>query len=58
MEDVQKRQRVVQGALAMTADTALAPDCYERQLLEEYVKGLLSIDEVLLLLAQQQPAEE
>ena len=45
-----QRQRAVDWVLTLTANTGLAPSRYERQLLEHYRLGELSIDEVLGLL--------
>lgn len=41
------RRRAVALAVALTADTPLAPNRYERQLLARYEAGELTIDEVL-----------
>lgn len=49
-EDV--RRRAVTAAVALTANTPLAPKRYERQLLARYQAGELTIDEVLARLAQ------
>lgn len=47
------RQRLVTMALNLTADTDLAPGEQERQLLDEFARGTLTIDEVLTLLEAQ-----
>lgn len=47
-EDV--RRRMVAMAVALTANTKLAPQRYERQLLDRYQRGELSIDRVISLL--------
>jgi hypothetical protein len=44
------RERLVAAALNLAANTALAPDDYERQLLSDFVQGMRSIDEVEELL--------
>lgn len=44
------RQRRVAWAVALTANTPLAPQPYERQLLEDYEQGQLTLDEVEELL--------
>jgi hypothetical protein len=44
------RQRIVAWALAMTTNTPLAPQRYERKLLARYERGELTIDRVLELL--------
>jgi hypothetical protein len=47
-----ERQRAVALAVALTANTPLAPKRYERQLLARYQTGELTIDEVLVRLEQ------
>jgi hypothetical protein len=47
------RQRLVNFALGLTQDTSLAPTVYERQLLDLFVQGYLSIDHVLACLETQ-----
>jgi hypothetical protein len=44
------RQRLVTMALNLTADTGLAPGEQERQLLQEFTRSTLTIDEVLAFL--------
>ena len=44
------RERLVAAALNLAVNTALAPDDYERQLLNDFVQGMRSIDEVEELL--------
>jgi hypothetical protein len=46
-----ERRRLVAVAVALTTDTPLAPNRYERQLLARFQTGELTIDEVLALLA-------
>jgi hypothetical protein len=46
------RRRAVTAAIALTANTPLAPKRYERQLLARYQTGELTIDEVLALLEE------
>jgi hypothetical protein len=48
------RQRLVTMALNLTADTDLAPSEQERQLLNEFTRGALTIDQVLAYLEQQE----
>ena len=43
----QGRQRLVTAALKLTENTALAPKDYERTLLEQFVRGEMTIDEVI-----------
>lgn len=45
-----ERSRIVARAVAVTANTALAPRRYERQLLDRYQRGELTIDQVISLL--------
>ncbi|MCB2410728.1 BLUF domain-containing protein [Hymenobacter lucidus] len=45
-----QRQRAVAWAVAMTANTPLAPRRYERYLLAQYQQGLLTLEQVLHLL--------
>jgi hypothetical protein len=51
-ENEEQRRRAVALAVALMADTPLAPKRYERQLLARYEQGELSIDQVLDLLKQ------
>ena len=44
------RRRAVAWAIAVTADTPLAPKRYERHLLDRYQRGELTLDEVSVLL--------
>ena len=44
------RQRAVTFALALTRDTRLAPAPYEQMLLERFVRGEMTIDQVLTCL--------
>lgn len=45
-----ERSRIVARAVAVTANTALAPQRYERQLLDRYQRGELTINQVISLL--------
>lgn len=47
METKTQRYRAVQWALAMTKNTPRAPQAYERQLLAQFIRGVLTIDQVL-----------
>ncbi|MCC3153215.1 BLUF domain-containing protein [Hymenobacter sp. BT770] len=47
-------RRAIDWALALTANTALSPQRYERQLLEHYRLGELTLDEVIGLLEASQ----
>ena len=55
---VQSRQRVVAAALDFTQGTALAPQQYERALLDLFVRGFLTIDQVMERLALYGPASK
>ena len=57
-EQIQRLERLVQGVVAFTEGTSIAADCYEQYLLKRYVRGKLSLEEVLLLLkaAQSYPS--
>jgi hypothetical protein len=52
----QRRQQLVTLALNLTADTILAPQAYERILLDQFMEGDLTIDQVLALLERQEQA--
>ena len=45
-----KRERAVAWALTLTRNTRLAPKQHEQQLLNQFVAGELSLDEVITLL--------
>jgi hypothetical protein len=47
------RQRLVNFALGLTQNTSLAPTPYERQLLDLFVQGHMTIDHVLACLETQ-----
>jgi hypothetical protein len=46
------RRRAIAWAVAQTANTPLAPDTYESDLLEQYTQGTLTLDQVLLQVDQ------
>jgi hypothetical protein len=48
--DTAARRRAIALGVALTADTPLAPGRYERQLLNRYADGELTLDQVLALL--------
>lgn len=53
MKDLQteaQRRKAIAWAIALTAETHLAPDQYESDLLERYAQGLISLPHVLHLL--------
>jgi len=50
MGEAKKRKSVVVAALAFTSGTQAEASEYERHLLEKYVQGHLTIDEIIILL--------
>ncbi|MBF9236037.1 hypothetical protein I2I05_01390 [Hymenobacter sp. BT683] len=48
----QGRERAVKFALSLTHNTPLAPEHYEQGLLHQFVRGELTIDQVLVKLEQ------
>lgn len=48
------RQRLVTAALDLAQGTALAPKPYERMLLDQFVRGNLTLDDVLAHLDAQE----
>ncbi|HET9505013.1 MAG TPA: hypothetical protein VFO93_15835 [Hymenobacter sp.] len=50
------RRRVVQAALRLTEGTPMAASTYEQQLLEQFVCGQLTIEEVIRLVDAAPPA--
>jgi hypothetical protein len=50
MKHRQQRQQLVRAALAMTQGTTIAPTGYELLLLGQYIEGVLTLDQVLVLL--------
>lgn len=53
MKNQLARAKVVNAALTITKDTAIAPSPYELQLLEKYVLGALTIEKVIALLEEE-----
>ena len=53
LSDEAQRRRAIAWAIALTANTPLAPQAYERELLERFARGELTIDQVLLALDTQ-----
>ncbi len=49
----QGRQRLLTTVLRLTKGTPLEPQAYEQQLLGQFVRGDLTIDQVLAILAAQ-----
>jgi len=56
MQQENYRRQLVQTALRLTDDTAMAASAYERQLLEQFVLGQLTIEEVVVLVEAAAPA--
>lgn len=53
LESEAHRRRAIAWAIALTADTPLAPQQYEQELLEAYAQGQLTLDQVLAKLDSQ-----
>lgn len=49
-QDEAQRRHAIAWAIALTAETHLAPDQYETDLLEQYARGKITLDQVLLRL--------
>jgi hypothetical protein len=52
MKNEQERRDVVAAALSWTKTTAITPSDYEEQLLQQYIKGVLTIERVIELLEE------
>lgn len=52
MKSEQERRDMVAAALSWTKTTTLTPSLYEQQLLQQYIKGALTIDRVIELLEE------
>lgn len=52
MKNEEERRGVVAAALSWTKTTAITPSPYEKQLLEQYIRGVLTIDRVIELLEE------
>jgi hypothetical protein len=52
MKNEQERREVVAAALSWTKTTAITPSMYEKHLLERYIEGSLTIDQVIELLEE------
>lgn len=46
MKTEQERQKAVAWALAVAENTPIAPDAYELALLDQFVRGVLTLDQV------------
>jgi len=46
----QSRQRLVEAVISFTQGTSIFPEPYERQLLDQFVRGRMTIDEVVYYL--------
>jgi hypothetical protein len=58
MESASVRKRRVEWALAVTQDTSAAASAYERKLLDKYVHGILTLEEVIILVETQKQAKK
>lgn len=47
LQTEEQRRKAVAWAIALTAETNLAPEHYERELLEQYAQGMLTLTQVL-----------
>ena len=52
MKSERERREVVAAALSWTKTTSITPSLYEKHLLQQYVEGALSIDQVIELLEE------
>jgi hypothetical protein len=52
MKTQEARAKLVTAALTLTNNTVIAPCSYELMLLEQYVQGVVSIEEVVALLEE------
>ena len=52
MNNEQERREMVAAALSWTKTTAITPSLYEKQLLQQYIRGVLTIDQVIELLEE------
>jgi hypothetical protein len=52
MKNEQERREVVAAALSWTKTTAITPSDYEKHLLQQYIQGTLTIDQVIELLEE------
>lgn len=52
MKNEQERREIVAAAISWTKTTAITPSNYEQNLLQQYVEGLLTIDQVIELLEE------
>jgi hypothetical protein len=52
MKNEQERREIVAAAISWTKTTAITPSLYEKHLLQQYVEGSLSIDQVIELLGE------
>lgn len=52
MNNEQERREMVAAALSWTKTTAITPSLYEKQLLQQYIRGVLTVDQVIELLEE------
>lgn len=53
MQNHEKRARIVKATIAFLETTTLAADAYERDLLNRFIEGELTISQVLTMLEAQ-----
>jgi hypothetical protein len=58
MQNQEKRARAVKATIAFLENTSLAPDAYERELLNHFIAGELTIAQVLERLEKQPEAAQ
>lgn len=56
MQNPERRARAVKATIAFLENTSLAPDAYERHLLQRFIAGELTITQVLELLEKREVA--
>ncbi|MFD1875095.1 hypothetical protein [Hymenobacter bucti] len=52
MKNEQERRGIVAAAISWTKTTAITPSLYEKNLLQQYIEGVLTIDRVIELLEE------
>lgn len=54
----QSRQRLITAILSSNGSTTLFPEPHQQQLLEQFTRGRLTIDEVVYYLEVKQPSKD
>lgn len=57
MKNEQERRGMVAAALSWTKTTTITPSLYEKRLLQQYIEGSLTIDQVIRLLEENNEKE-